>query len=206
MNIGGVYRGNYIQTADYTYALATANHPMFYNIFPNLHFKAVNGKVVQIMIGKGQDLSILPDNRNSAILITSFIIAIFCILYFVCAPIVNLIYATKHRAVRSNQASGNIIICHWIMLLSGTVAVINNFACLFRFLAINMFRSYNEMKLHIIGNNILFAVCIISIVFFLGFSIQENGIVKNKRFFVTVLFSLLLFTLLIVWNFLKLLG
>lgn len=201
----GTFQGNYIQTKPYYYELKDYNHPIFANVYPTLKFELKDGKVSQINVGHGQDLSALPKGRTMPFLIFSLIVLLCSILYFVISPIIMAVKMMKSRRKGLSKQEKYFNLFRFILILSGTFTVINNLICVARILIINNFRTFAEMKLHIILNYILVIPIVLSLGAIVYFFTKSKSITKQKvSTIITSILVFALFVLLIGWNFFKL--
>jgi len=198
----GPYKGNYIQTKPYYYELRDDTFPMFTNAFSILQFKLENGKATHIIVGHGMDLSALPQGKTMPFLIGNISLLLCSILFFIIAPIIAIVKVLKNRKKLLNSQNKHFDLSNLILLLCGTATIFNNMICLVRILIINNFRTFAEMKVHILLNYALLAATIISII--ISFVFLRRGKISNMCKFIyiiTIILLIALFTLLIGWNF-----
>jgi CubicO group peptidase (beta-lactamase class C family) len=201
MNIGP-YQGNYIQTKPYYYELKDYNNPIFANVYSTLKFELKNGKVSQINVGHGQDLSALPKGRTMPFLICSLIVLLCSVLYFTVSPVAMAVKMAKSRRKNLSKQERYFNLFHFILILSGTFTILNNIICVVRILIINNFRTFAEMKIHIILNYIFLIPVVLSLSAILYFFIKSKSTKKQKVFtLVTSILIFALFVLLTGWNF-----
>lgn len=198
----GYYQGTYIQTKPYYYELKEANFPIFINAYPILQFKFENDNVKQINVGHGMDLSVLPKGRTMPFLLSSLFILICCILFFIITPIITIIMLIKNRKRQLNLQKTHFNLIHTILLLCGAITIINNVTCLVRILIINNFRTFSEMKVHIVLNYALLVVTLITAIISVIF-LRKEEVSKRRRlaYVITIILLISLFALLIGWNF-----
>lgn len=205
MSIGS-YKGTYLQTKPYYYELIDDNIPFFRNAYPILRFRMEDDTVKQIIVGHGMDLSILPQGRTMPFLIGSVIVLLANILFFFIAPIILLIVAIKNRKKQLDPENKRFNLYHSILLLCGTVTIVNNLIPSAKIM-INNFRTFAEMKPHILLNYPLLLVSIIVSIFSFN-SMKKASITRIRKvmYLVTIIMLILLFTLLIGWNYFTIVG
>jgi len=197
----GPYEGTYIQTKPYYYEIVDDNLPIFRNAYPILRFKMENDTVKQVIVGHGMDLSALPQGRTIPFLITSLVVLIISSLFFLIAPIILLIAAVRNRKKQVEPENRRFNLYHSILVLCGTVTIINNFIPSAKIM-MTTFITFAEVKPHILLNYpLLFGTIFVGI-----FSVNSmrKALITPKRkvmYIVTIFMLILLFALLIGWNY-----
>ncbi len=202
----GSYQGTYIQTKPYYYELIDDNIPFFRNAYPILRFKMEDDTVKQIVVGHGMDLSALPQGRTIPILITSLIVLIITSLFFFIAPILLLIIAIRNRKKQLAPENKRFILYHSLLILFASVTIVNNLIPSTKIM-INNFRTFAEFKPHILLNYPLLLGTIIVGMFSVS-SIRKAVVSKKRKviYAITLILLVLLFTLLIHWNYFAIVG
>jgi len=203
----GPFKGNYVQTKPYYYELKDATSTIFTNAFPTLQFKLEQGKVEHIVVGHGMDLSALPPGRTMPFSVVSIILLFSSLLFFIIAPIIGIVMMLKDRKKRFDLQRKYFCLSHLILLLCGTATILNNIICLVRILIINNFRTFSEMKIHILLNYTLLVVTIIATIISLVF-LRNVKVSKIHKliYIITNILLLALFALLIEWNFFSIIA
>jgi CubicO group peptidase (beta-lactamase class C family) len=117
------YNATYKQTADYYYELTDSTLPLFNNFYPNIKFVVQNGKVDQIVVGNGMDLTSLPINRTMLVLNISIFALVICVLFFIIAPIVLFV---KFKKKKQPAEEKKIRFMYFLISLVGFCLVVNN--------------------------------------------------------------------------------
>lgn len=198
----GPYQGTYIQTKPYYYELKEDTLPFFRNMYPTLQFKLDNGKAEQVIIGNGMDLSALPQGRTIPFIFGSSIILLCSVLFFIVAPIIATVKTIRSRKKQFSLQKKRFNLSHLILMLCGTSTILNNLICVIRIIVISNFRTFAEMKVHILLNYGLLMATIIATIMSLIF--LRTGEVSTRRklaYVSTIILLIALFTLLFGWNF-----
>ena len=206
MNIG-VFQGTYLQTKAYHYELVDDNTPIFRNIYPVLRFKVENDTAKQVVIGNGMDLSMLPQGRTSPFLTGSIITLLVNLLFFIITPVILLVIAIKNRKVNILPANKKFNFYYFILVLLGTATVINNLIPSTKVM-ISSFHTFAAMKPHILLNYPLLIGAIITTVLS-AYSVQKTTAVSKKYkvlYVITIVLLILLFAMLLHWNFFAVVG
>lgn len=197
----GQYKGTYVQTKPYYYELVEENFPIFRNVYPILQFKMEEGKVKQIIVGHGMDLSELPPDRTIPVLIASVLVLLSTTLYFLITPLILLILKFKNRKKELEIENKKFNFYYSMLILCGTTTVLNNLICITRIM-MNKFRTFVEIKPHLLLNYPLLVCTVIAALFSIIYMRKIDISKKSKvLYFITIISLTLLFTLLIIWNF-----
>lgn len=197
----GQYKGTYVQTKPYYYELVKENFPIFRNAYPILKFKMEEGKVKQIIVGHGMDLSELPPDRSIPVLIASVLVLLSTTLYFLIAPLILLFLKFKNRKKQLELEDKRFNFYYSILILCGTMTVFNNLICITRIM-MNKFRTFAEVNPHLLLNYPLLVCTVIAAFFSIKYMRKIVSSKKRKVFYILTLTLLtLLFALLIGWNF-----
>ena len=193
----------YVQTAPYIYKQVEANGAIFKYNFGTVYFDIKDGTVQRV----SGDFLPLPTGHTLSWLLVDGIIVTVSMLFFLCTLIVILIL-TLFRRKKNSDASAlvrHIRRFYVIFVSSGAALLINNAILVIRML-VNNYRSFSEVRLHIILNYpiVLFAVAAGVITVFFG---KKSGQSKKRWFF--YIFSVGLLTALIAvlfkWHFFNML-
>lgn len=157
-------------------------------------------------VGHGMDLSTLPQGRTMPFLASSVIVLLTSALFFFIAPLLVIIVTFQNRKKQVEFKTKRFNFCHSILVLCGTVTILNNLICSARML-INNYRTFAEMKQHILLNYPLLLGTIITILYSVNF--MRKTVVSKKRkvmCVITIILLIALFTLLIGWNYFAVVG
>lgn len=202
----GAYKGTYVQTKPYYYEIVDDNIPFFRNAYPILRFKMDNGIAKQIVVGHGLDLSALPFGRTTPLLIGSLMTLIISMLYFFITPAILLIIAFKNRKKTLAPINKKLNIYHGSLVLLGTITLTNNLIPSTKIM-VNNFRTFAEMKPHILLNYPLLLMTLIITLLSLS-TIKKATVSRSYKVFyiINCIMLTLLFTMLIGWNYFAIVG
>ena len=190
--------GEYVQTAPYVFEATENSDPIIRSVLSKLTFKMENGVPVQIMVGKGMDLSAFPSHRSPVNLILSIIILAVSVLFFLITPIVLIISAVR-RKKKNVVISRKFSRIRTGLTLCGTALLINN-AVLILSVMSNPFIRYSQVFIFGIINYLIAAASVAALI--LGIiNFRKQTTRAQKTWFVITGIVLILFTLLLVnWN------
>ena len=193
-----IFSGEYIQTEPYTFEVLDNSDFVLKVAYNKLEFKMENGVPVQIMVGKGMDLSAFPANRTTVDLISSVVIFVISVLFFLISPIVLIVAAVKRKkkGVVSNKKFNRI---QTGLTLCGTALLINNAALIIPLLSNPLVRYLQVLPFGIV-NYLLAIVGAVALVFG-GINLKRQTTKAQKIWFiVTGIILVLLVALLVNWN------
>ncbi|MCL1950994.1 MAG: beta-lactamase family protein [Turicibacter sp.] len=188
LTMGPFGSATFLQTEPYLYQRVSAENPILGLMFGDvIRFSMDEGAPTQIHIGNGLDLLPRTAFRSNFSLISSVVVLMLAIPFFLIAPMVGLIKILKKKRVNRLNAA---------LLLTGTLLIANNVSSIIRIAAINMFRAPSEMAIHVWLNWFLAGMAVIFII--------AAGIFRKGRIFygITATLVILLINLLQQWNFL----
>ncbi|MTI96687.1 MAG: hypothetical protein FH749_14645 [Firmicutes bacterium] len=189
-----------VQTRPYVFERDEAEGLLNY-IFDMVYFEVVDGRV-QRMSG---DLLPLPPGRTRPWLMASILIAGFSVLYFSVSPVILLIKKLRSKRRTSYDTF------YWrrymgLLTLTGTAVLANNALLIARML-IDNYRSFAQVRIHVLINYPLF---VLAAVLILATILQwrRSRLTRGQKFWtLTTIFTMLAFAgLLANWQFLTLLA
>ena len=193
-----IFSGEYVQTAPYTFEISENSDFILKVAYNKLVFKMENDVPVQIMVGKGMDLSSFPAHRSPSYLIMSVIVLIISALFFLLRPIVLLIAAIKRKKenISANKKFNRIQIG---LTLCGTALLINNVMMILPLMS-NPLAPYSQVFPFGVTNYLLAMISAIVLIF--GIIHFKNQTSKTQKiwFVITGILLILLIALLINWN------
>ena len=193
-----IFSGEYVQTAPYTFEILDNSDFLFKIAYNKLVFKMENGVPVQIMVGRGQDLSAFPAHRSPLYLIMSVVMLAISALLFLILPIVLIVTAVKRKkkGVDSNKKFNRIQI--WLTLC-GTALLINNVIMIVP-LTSNPLVPYSQIFPFGVANYLLAIISAIALIFGgINFNNQTSK-AQKILFAVTGIILVLFIALLVNWN------
>ncbi|QUH25225.1 serine hydrolase domain-containing protein [Serpentinicella alkaliphila] len=205
MNIGP-YNGTYLQTKPYYYELIDDNIPFFRNMYHVIRFKIENDAVKHVFVGNGVDLSPLPTGRTMPFLISSLIILLVNILFFIIAPAVLIITIIKDKNKGFHQGNKRFNLYFLVLVLLGLVTLTNNLIPTYKIM-ISSFRTFAEMKPHILLNfPLLIATITVAVLSFI--SVRKASISRGFKalYLISIVLLISLFSLLFHWNYFFVVG
>lgn len=189
-----------IQTNPYVYQSVDTNGPIFKYHFNTVYFEVSDGKVVRM----SGDYMTLPKGRSAPWLITSSIIAVVSMLYFLITPLVLLIRKLFRKNKPLNKSAFKTMLL--LLVFNGTALIANNAVLLIRMLMHN-YRSFHEFRLHILLNYPLIVLAAVFSILLIVKWKSANGSKWQKIFAITTLILLIaLIIILINWQFLNVIA
>ncbi|MCK9221162.1 MAG: beta-lactamase family protein [Limnochordia bacterium] len=185
-----------VQIAPYVYQRVDADGPIFKYHFGTVYFDVSDGKVQRV----SGDFLPLPTKRATPWLITSLLMLIVSASYFSIIPLAFLLRRWRKRSSLTKYEKRNML-----LVLCGTALLVNNAALVVRML-LNNYRSFSEVRIHILSNYPLMALAMIAgILTLLAWKQAKPS--PGQKFFglVTIGAMLVLTALLVDWQFLNLL-
>ncbi|SHE79299.1 serine hydrolase domain-containing protein [Alkalibacter saccharofermentans] len=186
-----------VQTRPYVFERTESQGAIFDYHFRTIYFEAANGKVQRL----SGDFLPLPGGRTMPWLLTFLAVAVISTSYFVIAPIALLVRRLwqKKRGFKYDETSKIVT----FMMLCGTGLIINNALLAMRMLY-NNYRSFSEMRIHILLNNSLVASTALLLILLVR-RWQALGLSKAQKVLLLVTVGILvaLIAVLINWQFLK---
>ena len=195
-----------VQTSPYVFQRVEANGDILKYHFGKVYFEVANGKV-QRMSG---DFLPLPRGRTMPWLITSLVIVIVSAIYFITAPIVLLIGKLRKMRKKNEDIKTfrdkKVHRIFTLLVLSGTATLINNAVLIARML-MNNYRSFYEIRPHILLNYPLVIVAAILIISLL-INWRSAGLSKRQKalYLVTIGVMTAFICTLISWQFLNVIA
>lgn len=194
-----------VQTSPFMFERLESQGPIFSYHFSPVYFDVQDGKVLRM----SGDYLPVPAGRTAPWLFVSLGIAAVSALFFILAPVgmgIGWLRRRRHPVNLSPETSRFRKLVR-LMTLTGTALLVNNAALIFRMLIINNYRSFAELRIHILLNYPLVAA---GAVFFVLAALSWRGahLSKGQKVFaVTNAVVLVAFaTLLINWQFLTIIG
>ena len=188
-----------IQIRPYTYQRIEANGAVFEHNFETVYFELSDGKVERM----SGDFVPLPKGRSMPWLTTSLIIALLSGLYFLITPLVLLIKKMFSKTKKLKKSSSSNVL---LLVLNGTALIINNAMLILRML-MNNYRSFSEMRIHILLNYPLVLLAILSCVLIIVKWKEKKLSRKQKIFYIiSMILIVCLIITLINWQFLNIIA
>lgn len=199
--MGNFGTSTFIQTAPYEYLRVESDNALIATLFGDeIRFRMEDGSPTLLHMRNANDHLPRSSFRSTASLVSSTIIVVVTLPFFLITPLVLLVSFLRNRKKgikpsRFNKFNHGLLLC-------GTLLVLNNLISLVRILVINMFRTTSEMIPHVWINYVLVGL---SALLFIGslFALRKEEIkTRSKVFYViTTLFMALLIFVLHSWNF-----
>ena len=190
--------GEYVQTEPYIFEITENSAPILRAAYNRLAFKMENGAPVQILLGKGLDMSALPANRTLFHLIISVIIFVVALLLFTISPVVLIATAIKQKkkgiipGKSFMQVPAGLTFC-------GTALLLNNVILLLSMMANPMIKASQTVPFGILNYLIVTAGAVALVL--RGVNWKKLTTPAQKRGFVITGTVLILFALLLMnWN------
>jgi len=138
----------YRQVEPYVFRLVSHDGIAFTIFGDEIRFRMAEGSPVQMHIGNGQDHLPVASFRSAPSLILSVIAALVSMLFFLIMPIILLVSYLRNLKKDTHKS----LFCKLsnMLLLCGTLLVLNNLASIVRIFVINMFRTATEIAPHIL--------------------------------------------------------
>lgn len=193
---------DYIQTAPYVYRKAAGS--TLFDIFPEMHFRVENGKVMQVSTVISDYLP-YPPGRTMPFLIIYAAAALLCAGYFAVMLLVLLIQWFVRLAGKRKTAEGIFTGRGrgylYLLNLTGAGLLGNCLALVLRLL-MNSNRGYGEIKIHFLINLVLTGLAIVTIIVW-GVRIKTLNLNKRQRrlTILSIVMLLILIALLMSWHF-----
>lgn len=193
-----------IQTQPYVYERIEANGPIFKYNFNKAYFEMSDGKVLRL----SGDFMPIPPGRSKPLLILSLLIAIVGSLYFLITPFVLLIkkMRNKKNTVKIPIKYNSMKKKHGLLVLTGTALFLNNGLLILRMLN-NNYRSFAEMRIHIVINYPLVTLAVaFGILLFIDLKKSISTKIQKVLYLFTIVLTFIYIFNLLNWQFLKLIG
>lgn len=188
-----------VQTAPYVYQRTEAHGSIFKYHFGKVYFDLEGGEVKRI----SGDFVPLPSGRSIPWLITSLVIAFVSAAYFILTPLVLLMIGLRRKKKRLSESSPKHLMSklHTLLVLCGTATVINVSILIMRMLS-NNYRSFSEVKIHILLNYPLIALASLLIII-LALRWNDVKLSKYRKLFyvASAVIMVSLTIMLINWQF-----
>jgi len=188
-----------IQTAPYVFQRMESQGSLFKYHFGTVFFDVEDGNVERI----SGDFIPLPKGRTMPWLLTNLAIAAISAAYFIITPFLLLITKLYRKKKKRSESSPHHFVSrlHTLLVLCGSATIINASILVMRMLS-NNYRSFSEVKIHILLNYPLIGLAAVLAIFlivnFKGAKLSN----RHKIFYAsTVLILTSLMGVLINWHF-----
>ena len=188
-----------VQTAPYVFQRMESQGSLFQYHFGTVYFDVEDGNVERI----SGDFVPLPKGRTMPWLLTSLVIAALSAAYFIITPFMLLMTSLYQKKKKHSESSPHQFVSrlHTLLVLCGSATVINVAILVMRMLS-NNYRSFSEVKIHILLNYPLIAMAALLIILL---ALRWNDVklsTYRKLFYVaSVVIMVSLVILLINWQF-----
>ncbi len=181
-----------VQTSPYVYQRIEASGSILQHHYGTVYFEVLNGKVLRM---SGDSIPISP--MDILWLYASLVIVIISVLFFSISLIVFLIRILLRKKVHKHLA---------LLQLCGMATLVNNAVLVMRML-LNNYRSFSELRLHILLNYPLMALGLILILFMFS-SWKKSNHTRLQRIYYGTTTGILVafFSTLAIWQFFHVLG
>jgi hypothetical protein len=193
-----------VQTSPYVFERVDADGAIFKYHFGTVYFEMSDGKVMRM----SGDYLPLPSGRTESWLAVSLLVVILSTLYFLVTPIVLLIGKWRKKRGGVDVASGNggLPKAITLLVLCGAAILANNALLLVRMI-VNNYRSFSEVRIHILLNYPLAGLAFILTILVASNlkSLKLSG--RHKVFSLATIFMIVAFICtLINWQFFKVIA
>jgi CubicO group peptidase (beta-lactamase class C family) len=195
--------GTYRQIQPYLYVMTESDHA-FLDSFQKMYFEMGNNGVNRVTNGQITDFLPLKGDRQMPFLLSSLVIVIVSLLFFMISPIVFFISWIRNRK-KNLMVSEDVIRerrVFWLSNLGGTLLILNNLILIVRVLLGGSMIIFDELKIHLYLNWVIFVSSIVLIILdFINW--KKITLTKKKKFIRIVTFCLIVFLFAILgnWNF-----
>ena len=193
-----LFSGTYVQTSPYVFEITEGSDTIFIAMFSRVEFKVENGVPVQIMVGNGMDMSVLPTDRTKISLGTSVILLVFSTLFFIASPIILVVAAGK-RKKKAVVLGKKLSFIQMALTLSGTALLANNVLMVISMMT-NPGIRYSQILPFVIANYLLSGVGAVAVVFAVVNFKKYNTKAQKTGVAVTSAVLLSFVSLLANWN------
>lgn len=188
-----------VQTAPYVFQRTESQGSIFKYHFGTVYFDIDDGNVQRI----SGDFIPLPRGRTMPWLMASLVTAAISAAYFIITPFVLLIISLYRRKQKHSESSPNLFVSryHTLLVLCGSATIINISVLVVRMLN-NNYRSFSEVKIHILLNYPLIAFASLLIILIVMRWTGAELPIRRKIFYAaTIVIMVTLMSVLINWHF-----
>lgn len=191
-----------VQTAPYVFKQVEADGAIFKYHFNTVYFEIKDG-IVQRVSG---DFLPLSSGHTIPWLWVDGIIAAVCILFFMFSPVIFLISARRKRNLEKSDVIRRTQKLYMALVLCGTGLLINNAILVLRMLS-NNYRSFTEVRVHVLLNYPMTAVAAaLAIIFALQLKKSPPSKRQQRLWAVSAIILVLFVWLLVKWAFFEVLA